>query len=219
MSVTPQFQDRREAGRFLAARLRRHEGGASVSVLGLAPGGMPVAYEVAEALNAPLDVFLVHELGVPGYEELAMGAIASGGSRVLNHEAIHRLGLSGGIVEAIVQERQQELTRMEEEYREGRGPLAVEGRTVILVDDGFGTGMRMRAAIRTLRQKAPKAIIAAAPVGSSDTCQQIGLEADEVVCGLTLEPFWSVGSWYADYMQVSDEEVKRLLRQAAMSAA
>jgi predicted phosphoribosyltransferase len=166
-----------------------------------------------------LDVFLVHKLGVPGYDELAMGAIGSSGVRVLNHEVIHRLGLSGGIVEAIVQQRQQELTQRETAYREGRPPVAVEGRNVILVDDGLATGACMRAAIRALRQKRPKTIIAAAPVGSSDTCRQLGAEADEVTCGMTPEPFYSIGAWYADFMQISDEEVKRLLNEQLETAS
>ncbi len=219
MSASPQFQDRYEAGRFLASKLVNHAGDPLLVVLGLPRSGMPVAFEVARALKAPLDVFLVHKLGVPGYEELAMGAIGSSGVRVLNHEVIHRLGLSGGIVEAIVQQRQQELTQRETAYREGRPPVAVEGRNVILVDDGLATGACMRAAIRALRQKRPKTIIAAAPVGSSDTCRQLGAEADEVTCGMTPEPFYSIGAWYADFMQVSDEEVKRLLNEQLETAS
>jgi putative phosphoribosyl transferase len=215
MSVVAQFQDRSEAGRFLASRLCHYADDPSVVVLGLPRGGIPVAYEVARALNAPLDVFLVHKLGVPGYEDLAMGAIASGGVRVLNHEVIHRLGLSGGIVEAMVQERQQELTQREALYRDGREPAVVEGRKVILVDDGIATGACMRAAIRALRHKRPQTIVVGVPVASSDTCVQLGAEADEVVCAITPEPFYSIGAWYSDFMQVSDAEVGQLLKHAA----
>ncbi|MDB6112215.1 MAG: putative phosphoribosyltransferase [Pedosphaera sp.] len=215
MSVTAQFQDRYEAGRLLASKLGHHAGDPSVVVLGLPHGGVPVAYEVAKALNAPLDVFLVHKLGVPGYDELAMGAIASGGVRVFNHEVIHRLGLSGSIIEAIAQERQKELQQREAVYRDGREPLAVENRTILLVDDGLATGSSMNAAIRALRQRRPKAISVAVPIGAADTCDQLRNEADEVVCVMTPEPFYSIGVWYSDFMQVPDEEISRLLRQAA----
>jgi putative phosphoribosyl transferase len=214
MSVTAQFQDRYEAGRVLASKLGHHAGDPSLVVLGLPHGGVPVAYEVAEALHAPLDVFLVHKLGVPGYDELAMGAIASGGVRVFNHEVIHRLGLSGSIIEAIAQERQKELQQREEAYRDGRGPTAVENRTVLVVDDGLATGASMNAAIRALRQRRPRSISVAVPTGSVDTCNQLRNEADEVVCVMTPEPFYSIGVWYSDFMPISDEEISRLLKEA-----
>jgi putative phosphoribosyl transferase len=214
VSAPPQFQDRYEAGRILASKLTGHSGDPSLIVLGLPRGGVPVAFEVARALGAPMDVFLVHKLGVPGYEDLAMGAIGSSGVRVLNHEAIHRLGLSGGIVEAIVQERQVELMRRETAYRQGRPCLAVDGRNVLLVDDGVETGSCLRAAIRGLRQRRPNRITVAVPVGPGDTCRQLGAEADDVVCALTPEPFCSIGAWYADFMQVSDLEIERLMGHA-----
>jgi putative phosphoribosyl transferase len=215
MSVTAQFQDRYEAGRVLAAKLGHHAGDPSLAVLGLPHGGVPVAYEVAKALQASLDVFLIHKLGVPDYEDLAMGTIASGGVRAFNHETIHRLGLSGSIIEAIAQERQKELQQREEFYRNGREPTPLEGRTILMVDDGLATGSSMNAAVRALRQRRPKAIIVAVPVGSTDTCNQLRNEADEVVCAMTPEPFYSIGVWYSDFMPVPDEEIRRLLNRAA----
>jgi putative phosphoribosyl transferase len=219
MSATCQFQDRYEAGRILASKLTGHSGDPTLIVMGLPRGGVPVACEVARALAAPMDVFLVHKLGVPGYEDLDMGAIGSSGVRVLNHEAIHRLGLSGGIVEAIVQERQVELMRREAAYRQGRPSIAVEGRNIILVDDGMETGSCLRAAIRGLRQKRPNRITVAVPVGPGDTCRQLGAEADEVICAMTPEPFCSIRAWYSEFMQVSDQEIERLMGNAQESSA
>ena len=215
MTVTAQFQDRSEAGQFLATRVVRHAGDPSLLVLAMPRGGVPVAYEVAKVLKAPLDIFLVRKLGVPGYEELSMGAITSGGARVLNHEIIQRLGISEKVIEAITQEKLQDLERRERIYRGKREPLTIEGRTVILVDDGLATGASMRAAVHALKTKQPKKIIAAVPIGSADTCNQIRGEADEVVCGMTPDPFYAVGAWYSDFMQITDEEINQLLNHAA----
>ncbi len=174
-----------------------------------------MAYEVAKALKAPLDVFLVRKLGVPGYEELSMGAITSGGARILNHEVIQRLGISEKVIEATTQEKLQVLERREKIYRGKREAAVIEGRTVILVDDGLATGVSMRAALHALRMKQPKSIIAAIPIGSADTCNQIRAEADEVVCGMTPDPFYAVGAWYSDFVQITDEEINQLLNHAA----
>lgn len=215
MTVTAQFQDRCEAGQFLATKLTHHAGDPSLVVLALPRGGVPVAYEVAKVLKAPLDIFLIRKLGVPGYEELSMGAVASGGLKIFNHEVIQHLGISEKIVEAITREKQQELEHRELIYRGKREPVALEGRTVILVDDGLALGASMRAAVHALRIKQPKSIIAAVPIGSADTCNQIRSEADEVVCGMAPDPFYSVGAWYSDFIQITDEEINHLLNHAA----
>ena len=209
------FQDRFEAGRFLASKLRHLANRPDVVVLALPRGGVPVAYEVARQLNAPLDVFVVRKLGVPGQEELAMGAIASGGVRALNEELVRNLGIPDEVVDVIAEEEERELGRREKEYREGRPPLDVEGRTVILVDDGLATGSSMRVAVQALRSKKPARIIVAVPVAAATTCAELQAEVDQVVCGVTPEPFWAVGQWYGDFSQTSDEEVRELLRKAA----
>ena len=214
MSVTAQFQDRYEAGRLLAAKLSQYASSPDVVVLGLAPGGVPVGFEVARALGAPLDVFLVHKLEVPGYDELAMGAIASGGVRALNREVIHRLGLSASILEAIAQEREKELRQRESVYRPWPA-TAIETRTAILVNDGIATGTRVRAALEALRRKHPKRIVVASPIGSPDTCRQLREEVSDLVCVQTPEPYYTTGTWYADFMDVPDEEITRLIRQIA----
>ncbi|MDB6123011.1 MAG: Phosphoribosyltransferase [Pedosphaera sp.] len=215
MTVTAQFQDRYQAGRFLASRLSRYANNPSVLVLGLPRGGVPVAYEVACALNAPLDVFLVRKMGVPGYEELAVGAVASGGIRILNQEVIQRLGISERMIEAMAQEKLQELERRERIFRGNREPMEIEGRTVILVDDGLATGASMRVAIHAIQKRGPKAVVVAVPLGSGDTCTQLRNEADDVICGMTPEPFYTVGAWYSDFIQIPDEEINRLLDHAA----
>ena len=209
------FQDRFQAGRCLASRLRNLANRPDVVILALPRGGVPVAYEVARELNAPLDVFVVRKLGLPGQEELAMGAIASGGVRVLNEELIRNLGIPDDVIDTIAEEEERELERREKEYREGRPPLDVEGRTVILVDDGLATGSSMRVAITALRNKKPAQIIVAVPVAAAATCSEFEKEVDQVICGVTPEPFWAVGQWYADFSQTSDEQVRDLLRQAA----
>lgn len=209
------FRDRAEAGRLLAETVREYGGRDDVVVLALPRGGVPVGFEVAKALNAPLDVFVVRKLGLPGQEELAMGAIASGGARVLNQELIRALGIPEEIVEQVTQEEQRELERREREYRDGRPPIDVHGKTVILVDDGLATGSSMRAAVLALKQKEPAQIVVAVPVAPRESCLELQSVADRVVCAVTPEPFWGVGQWYGDFSQTSDEEVRDLLRRAA----
>jgi putative phosphoribosyl transferase len=209
------FQDRFEAGRFLASKLRHLANRPDVVVLALPRGGVPVGYEVAKALNAPLDVFVVRKLGVPGHEELAMGAIASGGIRVLNENVVRGLGIPDEVVDTEAEEEDRELQRREHEYRDGRPPVDVRGRTVILVDDGLATGSSMRVAARALRKKNPAQIIVAVPVASPATCAEFESEVDQVICAVTPEPFWAVGQWYKDFSQTSDEEVRDLLQRAA----
>jgi predicted phosphoribosyltransferase len=212
------FADRFEAGRVLASRLAEFANGEDVVVLALPRGGVPVGFEVARALHAPLDVFVVRKLGVPGHEELAMGAIASGGVRVLNRRVVETLGISAEEIERIAAEEQRELERREREYRDGRPRLDVRGRTVILVDDGLATGSSMRVAALALRKKEPARIVVAVPVGSRATCEEFESEVDITVCAVTPEPFFGVGQWYADFRQTSDEEVRELLRRAAQFA-
>ncbi len=174
-----------------------------------------MAYEVAKVLRAPLDIFLVRKLGVPGYEQLSLGAVASGGVRIFADEVIQHLGISKTLIEAVALEKQQELERRERIYRGSREPVEIAGRSVILVDDGMATGASMRAAVHALKTKQPKKIIAAVPIGSADTCNQIRGEADEVVCGMMPDPFYAVGAWYSDFMQITDEEINQLLNHAA----
>jgi predicted phosphoribosyltransferase len=209
------FQDRFEAGRLLASKLSHLANRPDVVVLALPRGGVPDGYEVAKALNAPLDVFVVRKLGVPGQEELAMGAIASGGVRVLNENVIRTLGIPDSVVDIVAAEEEQELERREREYRDGRPPIDVRGRTVILVDDGLATGSSMRVAALALRNKNPARIIVAVPVASPATCAEFESEVDQVICAITPDPFWAVGQWYADFSQTTDEEVRDLLRRAA----
>jgi predicted phosphoribosyltransferase len=215
MTVTAQFQDRYEAGRFLATKLGHHADDPSLVVLALPRGGVPVGYEVAKALNAPLDVFMVKKLSMPGYDELSVGTVASGGVRILNSEAIHHLGTSENLVDALVLEREQDLQRRERIYRGERRPVEIEGRSVILVDDGLATGANMRAVVRALRERHPSSVTVAVPIGSDDTCHQMTREADEVICALTPDPFYSVGAWYSDFIQITDEEARQLLDHAA----
>lgn len=212
------FRDRAEAGRFLATKLSAYAHRPDVIVLALPRGGVPVAFEVAEALRAPLDVFLVRKLGVPGYEELAMGAIATGGVRVLNEDVIRSLKISSRDIDAVAEQEQRELERRERLYRGGRQAPDVRGRTVILVDDGLATGSSMYAAVRALRMQEPARIVVAVPVAPPSTCEELRREADEVVCAATPEPFYAVGLWYEDFSQVSDEEIRNLLRQAEQQA-
>ena len=197
-------------GEHLAQRLRGRD---DVIVLALPRGGVPVGYHVARALDAPLDVFIVRKLGVPGHEELAMGAIASGGVRVLNQDVLGYIPMSQSMIDAVAAREQKELERREREYRGERPPLNVEGRTVVLVDDGLATGSTMRAAVRALRKMRPRAIIVAVPVAASSTCDEFRAEAetDEIVCLRTPEPFQAVGLWYEDFSQTTDEEVHALL--------
>jgi predicted phosphoribosyltransferase len=209
------FDDRRDAGRALALRLQHYAGRSDVVVLALPRGGVPVASPVADALGAPLDLFLVRKLGTPGHRELAMGAIASGGTRVLNDEVVRWYGIAPAVVDAVAHEEQRELERREAAYREGRDPLPLEGRIVILIDDGLATGSTMTAAVRAVRQSRPSRIVVAVPVGARDTCEALAAVADEVVCVRTPEPFSAVGQWYLDFDQTSDDEVRELLRSHA----
>jgi putative phosphoribosyl transferase len=209
------FRNRADAGRRLAAALRKYAGAPDVVVLALPRGGVPVAYEVARALGAPLDVFLVRKLGVPGQPELAMGAIATGGTRVLNHGVVAGLGIPEEVVDAVAAREAQELARREREYRGGRPAPDVRGRTVILVDDGLATGATMRAAAAALRQHEPARIVVAVPAAAAETCEEMSREVDEVVCAATPEPFMAVGLWYDDFSQTSDAEVRELLERAA----
>ncbi len=205
------FRNRTEAGRRLAEKLAAYADRPDILVLALPRGGVPVGYEVARALGAPLDVFLVRKLGVPGYEELAMGAVATGGVRVLNDEIVQGLGISEHAIDAAVGREMQELARRERLYRGDRPPPDVAGRTVILVDDGLATGATMRAAIRALRPQHPTRIVVAVPTASPDTAEALKAEADDVFCATTPEPFFAVGHWYDDFTQTTDEEVRELL--------
>src|SRR5579871_5479285 len=209
------FRNRRDAGAQLAARLSRFVSDPNVIVLALPRGGVPVAFPVALALDAPLDVFVVRKLGVPGHEELAMGAIASGGVRVLNEDVVRELRISPETIAGVAEGEQRELQRRERSYRGERSLLDVRGRTVILVDDGLATGSTMRAAIAALRRKDPARIVVAVPVGSAETCAEFQDEADETVCARTPEPFYAVGRWYEDFTQTTDDEVHELMQRAA----
>jgi putative phosphoribosyl transferase len=205
-----EFADRADAGRQLAALLLEFAG-PDVVVLGLPRGGVPVAAEVALALHAPLDVFLVRKLGVPGHEELAMGAIASGGIRVVNRSVIEELAIPREVFDAVAVSEQLELERRERVYRDRRPPLEVRKKSVIVVDDGLATGSTMRAAVVALRQREPSRIIIAVPVAASTTCASLRHEVEGLVCVLTPEPFHGVGVWYADFRQTTDDEVRALL--------
>jgi putative phosphoribosyl transferase len=209
------FKDRFEAGQFLANKLRSFADHPDAVVLALPRGGVPVGLEVAKALNLPLDVFVVRKLGVPGYEELAMGAIASGGVKVLNEGVIRSSAIPDRIVDAVAAREERELERRERDYREGRSPIDVHGRTVILVDDGLATGSSMRVAALALKNKEPRQILVAIPVASLATCTELESEVSQVVCALTPEPFCAVSRWYEDFSQTSDEEVRWLLKQAS----
>jgi erythromycin esterase-like protein/adenine/guanine phosphoribosyltransferase-like PRPP-binding protein len=205
------FRDRSEAGRRLAEKLAHYANRPDVLVLALPRGGVPVAYEVARALSAPLDVFVVRKLGVPGYEELAMGAVATGGVRVLNDNIVAGLHIPDYLIDAVANRELEELRRRERLYRGGRPPPDVRGRTVILVDDGLATGATMLAGIKALRQLEPAGIVVAVPTASPDTCEALRAEVDEVICAITPEPFEAVGRWYEDFSQTSDDEVRDLL--------
>jgi putative phosphoribosyl transferase len=207
------FRDRRQAGHALAARLGAFAGRADVLVLALPRGGVPVAEEVARALRAPMDVFLVRKLGVPGREELAMGAIAGGGIRIIDEHLVATLGISNEQIARVAAREAEELARRERTYRAGRPALDVRGKTVILVDDGLATGSSMRAAVQALRFRAEKVVVAV-PVAPPETCAELGREVEEVVCAATPSPFHGVGSWYRDFAQVSDEAVKAALARA-----
>ena len=209
------FPNRAEAGRRLAEKLEQYAGRDDVIVLGLPRGGVPVAYEVAQRLRVPLDVFIVRKLGVPGFEELALGAIASGGVRVLNDDVVRALPNANQLIESITARETAELERREQAYRDGRPAPELPGRTVILVDDGLATGATMRAAVAALRQLGAARIVVAVPVGAADTCRELKEEVDETVCTMAPEWFQAVGQFYEDFSQTSDEEVRELLTRAA----
>lgn len=210
------FADRRQAGRALARRLAPALGAdEDVLVLGLPRGGVPVAYEVACGIGAPLDVFVVRKLGVPGHEELAMGAIGSGGVRVLNQDVLDELQIPEHVLHQIIQRERLELERRERAYRPDRESLRIEGRTIVVVDDGLATGASMQAALQSLRQHAPRRLVAAVPIAPADTCDALARLADEVICVETPNPFSGVGRWYEDFRQTNDEEVRALLAAAA----
>src|SRR5438445_4752179 len=209
------FPNRAEAGRLLAAKLENYLDRSDVVVLGLPRGGVPVAYEVAQRLGAPLDVFIVRKLGVPGFEELAAGAIASGGVRVLNQDVMRALPNADETIESITARETAELERREQSYRDDRPAPELRDRVVILVDDGLATGASMRAAVKALRQRGVAKIVVAVPVGPPDTCREFEDEADETICASAPEFFQAVGQYYEDFSQTSDEEVRELLARAA----
>ena len=208
-----QFADRKQAGQVLAQRLLRYRDDADTIVLALPRGGVPVAFEVAQTLHAPLDVFIVRKLGLPGHEEFAMGAIATGGVMVMNPD-LAGVHVPEAAIEAVVARERSELDRRELLYRGDRPPLSIEGRVAILVDDGLATGSTMLAAATAVRRRSPKRTVVAVPVAAAETCQAFRHEVDEVVCTVTPEPFRAVGMWYADFGQVSDAEVHAVLDAA-----
>lgn len=208
------FRNRKEAGQRLASRLEKYANREDVIVLGVPRGGVPIAFEVAQALNLPLDIFVLRKLGVPGHEDLAFGAIGSGGVRVLNANMVEQLGISDLDIALVTRAEREELERREGVYRGNRSPLDVHGRTVILVDDGIATGSSLRAAIHALRPMKPAAIVIATPVAPPSTVRRLQHEVDELVCVEMPEPFYGVGQFYHDFSQVSDEEVNELLDHA-----
>ena len=208
------YKNRSDAGKRLAAKLHIYTNRPDVVVLGLPRGGVPVAFEVATKLGLPLDVFVVRKLGVPGHEELAMGAIASGGIKVLNENVVRSLNISREIIESVAREQGEELKRREQLYRGDRPSLDVRDVTVILVDDGLATGATMRAALQALRKQKPLSIIVAVPAAAPEACEELGEEADDIICAITPDPFFSVGSWYEDFSQTTDDEVRQLLKIA-----
>lgn len=215
----PLFRDREQAGERLAESLAEYGHRADVIVLALPRGGVPVGAQVAEALEAPLDLLLVRKLGVPGHRELAMGAVASGGVRVLNEDVVGAVGLDEATIEAVARDECRELDRREHAYREGRPSPEIGGMVVILVDDGLATGATMRAAVAALKQRHPGRIVVAVPVAPPDTCEALRREADEVACLASPEPFMAIGVWYEDFPQLSDEEVRERLARAWDRAA
>jgi putative phosphoribosyl transferase len=205
------FQDRKDAGRILARHLQSYKNQPNVLILALPRGGVPVAAEVARELNVPFDIFNVRKLGAPGHEELAMGAIATGGVRVLHEAVIRELGVPRHVIDAVTERERRELERREELYRGNRPAPRVEGRTIIVVDDGLATGSSMKAAVHALRQQKPERLIVAVPTAPAETCGQLRQIADDVVCHTTPEPFYAVGGSYADFRQTTDEEVHQLM--------
>jgi putative phosphoribosyl transferase len=213
------FADRRTAGAVLAYRLKQFAGRGDVVVLALPRGGVPIGYEVARVLGAPLDVFVVRKLGLPGHPELAMGAIASGDVRVLNEDVLDSYPVSRAAIDAVTRTERLELERRERAYRDGRPLVPVQGRIAILVDDGLATGSTMWAAVVAVRRLQPARVVVAVPVGARETCEALRKVADDVVCALTPEPFQAVGLWYVDFSQTTDDEVRQLLARANSGAA
>ncbi len=209
------FKDRSAAGLELAKRLQVEGYEGSALVLALPRGGVPVAFEVAKTLHAPLDVFVVRKLGTPGQEELALGAIASGGAQVMNDDLVARLGISEERIADVLERERAELARRERLYRGSRLPPQPEGRTVILIDDGLATGASMRAAVEALKQQRPAKLVVAVPVAAPNTCAALALEVDHIICATTPAPFYGVGRWYTSFPQTSDAEVQALLEEAA----
>lgn len=207
------FPDRAEGGRWLVRLLDDYRGRPDVIVLGLPRGGVPVAYEVARALGAPLDIFLVRKLGLPGQQELAMGAIASGGTRVLNHHLVRSVGVPKKLVDEVAAHEEAELRRREQAYRGDRPQPPLEDMTVILVDDGLATGATMRAAARSVRARRPQRVVVAVPVGPAETVREMEADVDRVVCLATPQPFIAVGAWYEDFRAPTDQEVRDLLER------
>jgi putative phosphoribosyl transferase len=210
------FEDRYDAGRRLAQQLEKYAGRNDVIVLGLPRGGVPVAYEIAQQLRVPLDVFIVRKLGVPGFEELAVGAIASGGVRVLNEDVVRLLPNAEQIIEEATARERVELDRREQLYRNDRPPPELRDRVVILVDDGLATGATMRAAVSALRQRSVARIVVAVPVGAPETCHEIETEVDEAICAISPEYFQAVGQFYNDFSQTTDDEVRELLTRSQL---
>ena len=210
----PPFRNRTDAGQQLATRLTAYADRADVLVLALPRGGVPVAVPVAQRLHAPLDVFLVRKLGVPGHEELAMGAIASGGVRVLLRGVVQKLGIPSEVIEAVAEREEQELARRERAYRADRPVPSVRGRTIILIDDGLATGATMWAAVAAVRQQEPRRLVVAVPVAAPATCRAMRDEVDEIICAVTPRSLGAVGQWYADFSPTTDEEVSTLLAHA-----
>lgn len=208
------FKDRRDAGSKLAKKLTAYAGRPDGLILALPRGGVPVAYEVALALNLPLDIFIVRKLGVPGREELAFGAIASGGIRVLNSDVVRMLSIPDEVITFVAKRELQELQHRETLYRGNRSSPEIRDRTVILIDDGLATGASMRAAVAGLRSQHPARIVIAVPAAAPESCESFKAEVDEVVCAITPELFYGVGRWYEDFSQVTDEEVRVLIEQA-----
>lgn len=219
MPTPARYRDRTDAGQQLATRLLAYVGRPDLLVLALPRGGVPVAFEVARALHAPLDVFLVRKLGLPEHEELAMGAIASGGVRILDERIVRAFGVQESEVAAITAAEERELRRREHRYRGDRPPPVVRGRTVILVDDGLATGSTMLAAVTALRQEEAGRVVVAVPIAPAETCDAFRAVADDIICARTLEPFHAVGLWYEDFSQTTDEEVHELLDRAAREVA
>lgn len=213
------FQDRGAAGRALAQELSQYAGRTDVVVLALPRGGVPVGFEIARALHAPLDIFLVRKLGAPHYEELAMGAIASGGTRVLNDAVVRNLRITPEQIEQVALREQRELERREHIFREGRPPVPVRDRIVILVDDGLATGSTMRAAVQALKKQNPQRIVVAVPVAAPETCEDFQPLVDEVICLYTPDPFMAVGRWYDDFTQTHDAQVREILERATHEMA